>query len=151
MINVECNSVWIISEIFFFKQKTAYEMRISDWSSDVCSSDLHVARLSDRAEAAVAERTDQRLQIGFVDRRCRIAEREPFEVAFVHFLPIGEFVGHRERKDFDIIHDRRAVRPALPKFIDADRRRADRAAETRLRSEEGRVGKECDSQFRSRW
>src|SRR3546814_3660093 len=29
---------------FFFKQKTAYEMRISDWSSDVCSSDL-LARL----------------------------------------------------------------------------------------------------------
>src|SRR3546814_5030865 len=28
--------------IFFFKQKTAYEMRISDWSSDVCSSDLEV-------------------------------------------------------------------------------------------------------------
>src|SRR3546814_9852130 len=28
--------------IFFFKQKTAYEMRISDWSSDVCSSDLLV-------------------------------------------------------------------------------------------------------------
>src|SRR3546814_12950510 len=28
--------------IFFFKQKTAYEMRISDWSSDVCSSDLAV-------------------------------------------------------------------------------------------------------------
>src|SRR3546814_19197883 len=28
---------------FFFKQKTAYEMRISDWSSDVCSSDLSVA------------------------------------------------------------------------------------------------------------
>src|SRR3546814_5031777 len=27
---------------FFFKQKTAYEMRISDWSSDVCSSDLRV-------------------------------------------------------------------------------------------------------------
>src|SRR3546814_6108185 len=27
--------------IFFFKQKTAYEMRISDWSADVCSSDLH--------------------------------------------------------------------------------------------------------------
>src|SRR3546814_1761554 len=28
--------------VFFFKQKTAYEMRISDWSSDVCSSDLPV-------------------------------------------------------------------------------------------------------------
>src|SRR3546814_3061755 len=29
--------------VFFFKQKTAYEMRISDWSSDVCSSDLVAA------------------------------------------------------------------------------------------------------------
>src|SRR3546814_2526520 len=30
----------VIVFVFFFKQKTAYEMRISDWSSDVCSSDL---------------------------------------------------------------------------------------------------------------
>src|SRR3546814_6337897 len=30
----------MITMCFFFKQKTAYEMRISDWSSDVCSSDL---------------------------------------------------------------------------------------------------------------
>src|SRR3546814_5527640 len=30
----------VICFLFFFKQKTAYEMRISDWSSDVCSSDL---------------------------------------------------------------------------------------------------------------
>src|SRR3546814_2689374 len=28
--------------VFFFKQKTAYELRISDWSSDVCSSDLNI-------------------------------------------------------------------------------------------------------------
>src|SRR3546814_3656405 len=40
---------WLFSCLvvfFFFKQKTAYEMRISDWSSDVCSSDLdeHVCR-----------------------------------------------------------------------------------------------------------
>src|SRR3546814_16400188 len=34
---------------FLFKQKTAYEMRISDWSSDVCSSDL-IDRLSDTSE-----------------------------------------------------------------------------------------------------
>src|SRR3546814_20974230 len=43
--------------VFFFKQKTAYEMRISDWSSDVCSSDLLVVldRPEDgRAEQAVA-------------------------------------------------------------------------------------------------
>src|SRR3546814_1899092 len=31
---------YVCSIVFFFKQKTAYEMRISDWSSDVCSSDL---------------------------------------------------------------------------------------------------------------
>src|SRR3546814_5808333 len=31
---------WLCCLFFFFKQKTAYEMRISDWSSDVCSSDL---------------------------------------------------------------------------------------------------------------
>src|SRR3546814_1791583 len=31
----------VIVVFFFFKQKTAYEMRISDWSSDVCSSDLY--------------------------------------------------------------------------------------------------------------
>src|SRR3546814_7633790 len=34
--------------VFFFKQKTAYEMRISDWSSDVCSSDLYVAEITRR-------------------------------------------------------------------------------------------------------
>src|SRR3546814_1617897 len=34
--------------VFFFKQKTAYEMRISDWSSDVCSSDLPVLRTEAR-------------------------------------------------------------------------------------------------------
>src|SRR3546814_5447474 len=34
--------LYIFSWFFFFKQKTAYEMRISDWSSDVCSSDLIV-------------------------------------------------------------------------------------------------------------
>src|SRR3546814_12703326 len=33
---------------FFFKQKTAYEMRISDWSSDVCSSDLWLRSTSSR-------------------------------------------------------------------------------------------------------
>src|SRR3546814_8233276 len=33
---------WFYVFVFFFKQKTAYEMRISDWSSDVCSSDLAV-------------------------------------------------------------------------------------------------------------
>src|SRR3546814_9216782 len=38
--------IFIFVVVFFFKQKTAYEMRISDWSSDVCSSDLD--QLGDR-------------------------------------------------------------------------------------------------------
>src|SRR3546814_8940778 len=37
---------------FFFKQKTAYEMRISDWSSDVCSSDLLLAVVVPEQSAA---------------------------------------------------------------------------------------------------
>src|SRR3546814_8574616 len=37
------SDVWLFLFFFFFKQKTAYEMRISDWSSDVCSSDLRGA------------------------------------------------------------------------------------------------------------
>src|SRR3546814_18571065 len=38
--------------LFFFKQKTAYELRISDWSSDVCSSDLRVHRRPGQAGRA---------------------------------------------------------------------------------------------------
>src|SRR3546814_145849 len=39
---------------FFFKQKTAYELRISDWSSDVCSSDLVVYHINDAEDQALA-------------------------------------------------------------------------------------------------
>src|SRR3546814_1290130 len=48
----------LCSCVFFFKQKTAYEMRISDWSSDVCSSDLRGQREAGEAgheHAAAAE------------------------------------------------------------------------------------------------
>src|SRR3546814_3455071 len=51
--------------IVFFKQKTSYELRISDWSSDVCSSDLHVVVVGggDAAvhEALVLARTSRRV------------------------------------------------------------------------------------------
>src|SRR3546814_4513999 len=42
--------VWcsLVLLFFFFKQKTAYEMRISDWSSDVCSSDLLLLEVDER-------------------------------------------------------------------------------------------------------
>src|SRR3546814_8239186 len=49
---------------FFFKQKTAYDMRISDWSSDVCSSDLEaVADYNNAILTAVREAADALAQI----------------------------------------------------------------------------------------
>src|SRR3546814_6115893 len=45
---------------FFFKQKTAYEMRISDWSSDVCSSDLNCNSLHTNAyDEAITTPTEE--------------------------------------------------------------------------------------------
>src|SRR3546814_8049943 len=41
---------------FFFKQKTAYEMRISDWSSDVCSSDLFAGSIASAAKPGPGHR-----------------------------------------------------------------------------------------------
>src|SRR3546814_12957075 len=43
----------LIAVFFFFKQKTAYEVRISDWSSDVCSSDLGTSYLVGKSDTVV--------------------------------------------------------------------------------------------------
>src|SRR3546814_4117465 len=57
--------------LFFFKQKTAYEIRISDWSSDVCSSDLKPCRHALRAgQSAVRWRQQLRHRLGA--RRIRL-------------------------------------------------------------------------------
>src|SRR3546814_21101163 len=67
MLTAVCNVLCYFCVFFFFKQKTAYEMRISDWSSDVCSSDLlcHAAGagpdVEQLAERIVAQCFDQRL------------------------------------------------------------------------------------------
>src|SRR3546814_10578221 len=56
---------------FFFKQKTAYEMRISDWSSDVCSSDLVLAAAGAVAhlrDVALKEDQQDRVHFGRRDR-----------------------------------------------------------------------------------
>src|SRR3546814_18300856 len=50
---VICMRGWYVFIFFFCKQKTAYEMRISDWSSDVCSSDLPVLGLSNGARSGL--------------------------------------------------------------------------------------------------
>src|SRR3546814_3834284 len=48
-------SVYVLFVFFFFKQKTAYEMRISDWSSDVCSSDLPLRRFGGEGAGNVGQ------------------------------------------------------------------------------------------------
>src|SRR3546814_3304430 len=53
---------YMLSFFFFFKQKTAYEMRISDWSSDVCSSDLSACEPF--SISAAASRARRRLRQG---------------------------------------------------------------------------------------
>src|SRR3546814_11990935 len=85
--------VYLFVFFFFFKQKTAYEMRISDWSSDVCSSDLFilgrvaVARLERRrcddrcdGEIAVGDRAFHALRQGDVADVDRIADVETGDV-----------------------------------------------------------------------
>src|SRR3546814_790285 len=72
------------SSFFFFKQKTAYEVRISDWSSDVCSSDLE-----DRVEVEVVEMlgaaADLAQQLGAADHLVEAAAAELGE-NLAHFL-----------------------------------------------------------------
>src|SRR3546814_14227151 len=81
---------------FFFKQKTAYEMRISDWSSDVCSSDLHdvVADLRTLDEADADNR--QRLE------RLVARDREDPDARLVL---VAAFRGQRDVDDELDAHD----------------------------------------------
>src|SRR3546814_5711927 len=76
------------SVVFFFKQKTAYEMRISDWSSDVCSSDLPTHY---PASAAV------RIDVGApIYGRRRLMQRRKFrlENIFIQCRPCGDGTIH---------------------------------------------------------
>src|SRR3546814_16671433 len=54
--------------VFFFKQKTAYEMRISDWSSDVCSSDLFWKRQMVEIDKIIGEHRATHKDVKFFDR-----------------------------------------------------------------------------------
>src|SRR3546814_3408654 len=76
MISIASIDIWLFYLVestiirLFFKQKTAYEMRISDWSSDVCSSDLE-------AELVVGAVRDVRVvrRLLFLARHVRSEER----------------------------------------------------------------------------
>src|SRR3546814_13666591 len=108
---------------FFFKQKTAYEMRISDWSSDVCSSDLFIDPL-------------------YADDTGLSAHAVSVKLTSSSMLVSPETTGYRHMT----IHPypRRLVQSKV--FSDGTPWML-----RPIRSEERRVGKECVSTCRSRW
>src|SRR3546814_9882829 len=61
-MSTQTDMIELFPIVFFFKQKTAYEMRISDWSSDVCSSDLRHERHPRGVRRQQAGRRDRREQ-----------------------------------------------------------------------------------------
>src|SRR3546814_16769287 len=127
--------------VFLFKQKTAYEMRISDWSSDVCSSDLGFAFIDPDASLyalwgdAEPDRPGNRFNDGKLDREGRFwaGTMDDAEV---------ERSGQLFRFDPDhswSLQDKGYRVPNGPAF------RSDG------RSEERRGGQECVSTCQSRW
>src|SRR3546814_8941974 len=106
---------------FFFKQKTAYEMRISDWSSDVCSSDLPPFTVSGTKRRRPAR---ERLDLRRVERAGGDHPTPPDASHRIQRKPFGRGRG-----------------------ADA----AGRAEADAARSEERRGGEECVSTWSSRW
>src|SRR3546814_11681286 len=136
-----CSFVFVF---FFFKQKTAYEMRISDWSSDVCSSDLaHKFGSQDQALDTLVAAVDflriagqpDRLDHGALPQRLpgpldlQILDRDDA-------VPVREDVPCRIQ-DLDQVCCR-----GLRRSLDGGEP---------FRSEERRAGKECVSTCRSGW
>src|SRR3546814_7566699 len=69
----------VLGYFFFFKQKTAYEMRISDWSSDVCSSDLAPRRRAARRRLAFRDSGRRGRAAAGADHRERPRRRRPVD------------------------------------------------------------------------
>src|SRR3546814_17261293 len=114
--------------VFFFKQKTAYEMRISDWSSDVCSSDLPLIVPPPRRYPCPGKNGD---------RGCP-GRRSMKILPCFGSEPVGKRPLHRPRLAIRARAEGRTARIiAVVEQVD--------------RSEERRVGKECVSTCRSRW
>src|SRR3546814_5834982 len=123
--------VWVV---VFFKQKTAYERRISDWSSDVCSSDLDLIVVGDRLRV----RPGEKVPVDGVVEEGRSALDES--------MVTGESMPVTKTVDDTVIGGTMNQSGAL--VIRADKIGRDTML---ARSEERRVGKECVSTCRSRW
>src|SRR3546814_12835722 len=117
--------------LFFFKQKTAYEMRISDWSSDVCSSDLVATKGADTSNVSDYEFFDYDDTGRLIGRRLRD----------------GTIIGY----GYDNLN--RLISKNLPGSEPDATYSYDLAGRplSATRSEERRAGKECVSTCRSRW
>src|SRR3546814_21083943 len=146
---------------FVFKQKTAYEMRISDWSSDVCSSDL--LGLMARFEALPQHR-ERELRMQINGRSYPFGDftgLKPFD--YIAFVPQWDLL--------DLLADEARRYPNFRLLMNAEAKHLLRDAEDRVigvaamseqgelriradlvvaRSEERREGKECVSPWRSR-
>src|SRR3546814_16929647 len=125
--------------MFFFKQKTAYEMRISDWSSDVCSSDL-LAKAMMSINAVKAVEIGAGLEAAALSGEDNADEMrlEGNRVAFTSNRAGGILGGISTGQDVVV---RFAGKPTSS--ILTPRRT--------VSAEERRGGKECVSTFRYRW
>src|SRR3546814_2306382 len=122
----------LLSCFFFFKQKTAYEMRISDWSSDVCSSDLASVVLIGAACLIEHYRANPMLQTRWMGSRDLV--KFALTGALVRVLTSEQNFGATGLlAATGLVNDQLVTYYAV------------------LRSEERRVGKECVSTCRSRW
>src|SRR3546814_17960999 len=124
----------VVVVLFFFKQKTAYELRISDWSSDVCSSDLSIWESAIIGEfgADTLARTSfiGQEDLGNPVRWASAVEQKVSQV-------IRHHAGNPDDADVAIFgHRKDPTSFYLDDFP---------------RSEERRVGKACGSTCRSRW
>src|SRR3546814_16993953 len=129
---------------FFFKQKTAYEMRISDWSSDVCSSDLVPQGISAEmiAEKWGISREDMDAFGAESQRRAEQATAEgrfENEIVGVTEKRLDKETGNIVESDELVLKDE-GIRPGTTVETLAN-----------LRSEERRVGKEWVRTCSSRW
>src|SRR3546814_13079191 len=121
---------------FFFKQKTAYEMRISDWSSDVCSSDLFVINGVARELAQPNTWSNQQM----AKRRRGHPQQRNVTIHMTKIPPNRRKTAYRSLRKI-------AEKLGAPFVI----RRLSKPYTEDGRSEERGEGKECVSTGRSRW
>src|SRR3546814_20152559 len=126
------DGVWcqcLISTCFCFKQKTAYELRISDWSSDVCSSDL--------------------LAVEACENLLRVARTQLFTPGGLRGARISAEDQNGVDRQLDLLSlsvARLLRRSSCGDYADVAVRQS-----VKSRSEERRVGKEGVSTVKSRW